>query len=253
MKRHVLFSALSFALLCPAVAAGQSSHDGRAFLKRTENNFAPSPIIIRNGRCEGNYNLNSKSAVERRFFGDFNAPAEYFYAPSAEASPDGPIGWRLYRDSTDRWVLEVKRFANFREAETELDREFPYRSILYGEKLSDEEKAEIERRNREMLARRNEERPKRYRVASRIVPLADSSATRLYDRMVRTIDGYVSPGRPARYTDGYSVTFRTVVGHEVRTLRIDNPDGEVEKLADLFLQLIADIEAGRNSLIEMLR
>lgn len=242
---------LSFAfvqvfLVTIAIADNSQSQSGRIFQKRIENNYKNNVIVeLSNGKTDGMYNYDSKSAIEKLFFGDFNAPAEYFYSPSSEASPEGPLGGRLYRDSMGRWVLETKRFANFREVEAELDREFPYRSILYGENLSKTEEAEIQRQNREMMGRRGEERLKRYRVASCVVSLSDSLSSRLYERLTRAIDSYKSPGKLALFFDGDWVTFRTVVGYDLWSINIQAPEGELETLSDLFRAMIADVEAGQ--------
>ncbi|MDE5945660.1 MAG: hypothetical protein K2G93_08800 [Rikenella sp.] len=244
--KPLLFSIFTLFLLSPTVAAGQESHEGRTFLKRIENNYANNVIVeLPNGKTDGMYNLNGKSAIEKLLFGQFNAPVECYYDPSGEVSPNGPQGVRIYRDSTERWVMEVKRIPNFREVNAASEREFPIRSIRWNEKLSDSETVEIRQRNREMAARQNEQRLDRYRVESQTVPLSDTLAARLYDRTVRTIDTYVSPGKPLMICDGYSVVFRTVVGNDLWTFRIDNPTEEPERLSDLFRAMIADVEAGR--------
>lgn len=105
MKPAILTFTL-FITLSLVSAQEPEAGDGRKFLKRIENNYRNNvKTILPNGQIEGDYNLSSKSAVEKLFLGEFNAEVEFFLAPSFE----GASGMRIYRDSTDKHVLEVKK------------------------------------------------------------------------------------------------------------------------------------------------
>ena len=119
-------AALLTLILFAAQEASEAQHNGGRFLKRIENNYTNSiRVIEKDGSVHGMYNLDSKSEMEKRFFGDFNAPVEFFIAPPFE----GSSGFRLYRDSTGGWVLEAKQVANYREVEEKLADEFPLMSF----------------------------------------------------------------------------------------------------------------------------
>lgn len=105
MKNRLFLGVVLF-LLVPTAVAGQESHGGRRFLKRIENNYANNVIVeLPNGKTDGMYNFESKSTIEKRFFGDFNAPVEYFVDPSFR-----PVtGFRIYLDSLGTsYLLETK-------------------------------------------------------------------------------------------------------------------------------------------------
>lgn len=92
--------------LSPIVQCQSTANEDGHFLKRIENNYANRVIVeLPNGKTDGIYNLDSKSAMEKRFFGDFNAPVEYFVDPSFR-----PVtGFRIYPDSSGTsYLLETK-------------------------------------------------------------------------------------------------------------------------------------------------
>jgi len=114
MKKITLVTLVSLCSITFAFAQG-------GFLKRIENNYEHNitEVFDENNeviRIEGDYNLRSKEGVEKLFFGDFNAKVEYFFEPSFE----GALGFRIYRDSMDRYTLEVKSIANFKEVHSAL-------------------------------------------------------------------------------------------------------------------------------------
>lgn len=81
-------------------------------------------------------------------------------------------------------------------------------------------------------------------IVSRIIPVSDTFADSMYAKTVTTIDTYTAKGKPAMIFDGDMITFRSVVGSEVWTFTIHEPDGKIKKTSDLFRQIIADVEAG---------
>ena len=243
MKKWLL-SCLIMAGGASAVAESAVS-EGRIFLKRVENNYANNVRIrFENGTTGRYYNFNSKSTKERLFFGDFNAPVEYYYDPSSEASPDGPLGLRIYPDSVGQYVLEVKRFLNFRDVNRVVEDEFPIISIPWEVSLSAEQEDSVKRRNRTIRAQQVEAKTKRYRVGSETVSIDSTLFESLHKAVVRVIDGYRSDGDLAIVLDGYAATLWAVVDYDVWTLNVHCPTGAMEQLSDLFRQMIVDVEAG---------
>lgn len=103
MRNATIILSLFFLLIIPCRSA---VNDDGHFLKRIENNYANNVIVeLSNGKTDGMYNFNSKSPMEKLFFGDFNAPVEYFVDPSF-----CPLtGFRIYPDSLGRsYLLETK-------------------------------------------------------------------------------------------------------------------------------------------------
>lgn len=104
MRNATIILSLFFLLIIPCRSA---VNDDGHFLKRIENNYANNVIVeLSNGKTDGMYNFNSKSPMEKLFFGDFNAPVEYFVDPSF-----CPLtGFRIYPDSLGRsYLLETKK------------------------------------------------------------------------------------------------------------------------------------------------
>lgn len=210
-------AALLILILFAAQEASEARHNGGRFLKRIENNYTNSiRVIEKDGSVHGMYNLDSKSEMEKRFFGDFNAPVEFFIAPPFE----GSSGFRLYRDSTGGWVLEAKRMTNCREAEEELTKDSP-------------------------LMRLSADTPERYRIEARSIGIGDTLAQRIYDCTTRIIDRHTGGGYPDMVFDGEQITFRCVVGYDLWTLTLHAPrDNKAAKAAELYRRLIDDIQAG---------
>lgn len=165
------------------------------FLKRVENNYIDNTIVQKpDGRIDGRYNFDSKTALEKRFFADFNAKVEYFVNPSFMPI----VGFRIYPDSLDTaYLLEVK--SKDRKSDT---------------------------------------------IVSRIIPVSDTFADSVYVKTVNTIETFKANGKPAMIFDGDMITFRSVVGSEVWTFTIHEPEGNVKMTSDLFRRMIADVEAG---------
>lgn len=81
-------------------------------------------------------------------------------------------------------------------------------------------------------------------IVSRIIPVSDMFTDSVYVKTINTIETYKAIGKPAMIFDGDMITFRCVVGAEVWTFTIHEPDGKIKKTSDLFRQMIADVEAG---------
>ena len=85
-----------------------------------------------------------------------------------------------------------------------------------------------------------EELPKHFKVEIKSIPISNQFADKLYKMMVSFIDNFKVKGIPPVSTDGYSVTFRTVVDDEVWSLEIHMPKGKANSIANLCRDIISD-------------
>ncbi len=245
---------LTCVLACFAVSFSRAQQSTR-YRKIMENNCRDDFEFSEGygtGIPRDSYNMESKTPVERLFFGDRNAEVEYFFLPSF----DGASGLRLVKDACGGYVLETKRVTNWQEVERQIVEEFPPKGYATVEELmadversknlSEEEREREAVENAAMNDRLRRERHRRWTIRTCSVPVSGACAGKLYERIASAIDGFTMKGRPAVIGDGYDVTFRCVVGDELRTLTVQNPDAEsVRRLSDLCRRMIADIEAGR--------
>ena len=89
-------------LSIPFVFSQQGDHvDGGEYLKRQEYNLGMG------GAC----NLDSKSDIEKQFFGFLNSPVEFFFAASVDVATESPRGFRIMKDTLDQktYIIEVIR------------------------------------------------------------------------------------------------------------------------------------------------
>jgi hypothetical protein len=223
-------------------------HDGGHFSKKVEYNF------MRNGVC----NVKSKSDIEKLFFGDFNAMAEFCYDPSSEINPCIPSGFRIISDSSDTYfILEVKHVLNYREAAneaaTEVKKALERQMIDIPGKLLDSLPRDVFNRifdyNENILKNKiemyYEELPKHFKVEIKSIPISDQFAEKLYKMMVSFIDNFKAKGIPPVSTDGYSVSFRTVVTDELWSLGIHMPKGKASLMTNLCRDIILDANDGQ--------
>ena len=226
-----------FSILLGTVAFSQSTR----FLKRVENNYS-SDLVRLNGKPDGYFNLDSKTEVEKLFFGDINAGIEFYVSPSTEAN----YGFRILKKPSDgSYTLEVKRISNWKEVETELREEFPWQRASANRYISEDSSVRLAQHNQAMLAEREKERPKRYQVETESIPVTDSFAEKLHERFVSSIDHFKGTGRPGKVLDGEETTFRCVVGDDVWTLTVSKTERNILELSDLCKRIIEDAEAGR--------
>jgi hypothetical protein len=215
---------------------------GSHFVKRVEYNL----ILEGRGKYRNIYNLKSKAEEEKLFFGNFNAPVEFFYSPSF----DGASGFRIVRDSLGATILEIKYISNYGEVtrmrfQMARDRQ---NKIDIPINLIDSLPREIisliwDYNNHRLIAKKSKELPeyyKHYKVESLFFPISKHLAEKLYERMVSFIGHFKAKGVPPIIEDGYSVTFRTVVDDEAWSLEIHMPEGNALKMADLCRQIITD-------------
>ena len=221
----------------------QYPYDGPQFVKRIENNVLNLPI--RAFRPDGSiiihYNLNSKTEVEKLFFGEFNAPVEYFFEPDFGTA----FGFRIVKDSvSDSPMLEIKIISNYDEVRVELEEKFPSIGFKNPSLVPDSVIKQSAIHNRSMYAKRKEESLKLYRIKTFSFPVSSQFAEILRDNMATLIEHF--EGLPGGQYETCAVTFRYVVGNEVRTLLIQGkPQGKIFQLCELCQQIIADGIGGK--------
>lgn len=157
------------------------------FVKRVENNIDRCNLenILPDGSVEVLYNLGSKSDLERLFFDRFNAPVEFFFRPNPGMNdPRDVAGLRILKDTADNsYRLEVKRIANLKEVDDELDKEYPYVYFRAEDVTPELPYSEIRRHiehNDSMDTKRRQERMKRYRVETKSFRISQQLADALY-------------------------------------------------------------------------
>jgi hypothetical protein len=200
MKKRIIFFLFFVSFILSAFSQSGVHNGGGKYIKRIENNLY----------VYGMNEFRSKTEPEKRFFGDFNAPVEFFYEPAFE----GASGFRLVKDSLVV-SLELKYITNYKEAKKELDGKYSstYLNDLY----------------------------QLVNIESRLVPISEQFAEELFEKMVYFIDNFKAKVIPAIIFDGYSVTFRTVVDeNEQWSLWIHMPKGDALRMANLCLQIITD-------------
>lgn len=246
-----LLSAVALCAVSGAIAGNPSLPDGRRLPERIETTRFSRTVGP--NRMDASDSVVGKQRLDRRFFGDFNARVEYLLEPSSSET----FGCRIYRGATDTaYVMEVKRVANYKEVEKQLQKEFPSIGIPAEDFFSTpkEEHERILAHNRKMWRAMAAERLKRYRIEAHSIPISDRLADRLYETTREGIRS-VEPEKK-RYTadgdeittvifDGAVATFRCVVDDDmVWVLRYHAPTGELKRLSELFRAMIADVEAG---------
>lgn len=211
-------------------------------------NFSTSSKLIENSHtANGLSNVGSKSNdIEKLFFGDFNAKVEFLCEPSFY----GASGLRIYRDSADHsYLLETKRITNWEEVNELINEKYPPAPAKI-ETTTLEQWEQRRRENIEQQAKIDAERLSSYQIKRTIVPIGDTLTSRLYATLVEAIGKMENKKSPASsdgiikiVKDGTSATFRCVVDNQLWTLRCHMPDGDFERLSDIFMQIIADVEA----------
>lgn len=202
------------------------------------------------------YNLSGKSVNEKFLFGDMNAEVEFFTEPSFSS----PYGLRIIRDSLNFSHLEIREVANYGEVEKRLGEKYSNKYLVFGPdeldkfkdfKLSDEEKEAMAAHNREMGAKREEERWELYRKEVHSVPVTDAFAQLLFERVSFAIDTFkgVSSRKIVNgmilenvILDGDTRIFRCVVDDEVWMLKVHEPTGRTKALATICDNIFNDVK-----------
>ena len=181
----------------------------------------------------------SKTPTERLFFGDFDAPFEFYAAPSFE----GAYGCRIFcQPESGFWMFETKRVLNWEEVDKIGRREYPSQIIQIA--LSQGRDAEAwEEMNRTIADRRARENAKLYRVKTVSFPIADSLARRLCADLFVALATAPDTIRGQGVFDGLSATFRSAADDRVWTLKYHEPDeGDFLRLTELCTRMIRDAE-----------
>ena len=206
---------------------------GGQFSKKIEYN------ILSNILPQKVYNLSSKGIHEKLFFGDCNSPVEFFI----ESFFEGEFGFRIKTDSLKKSIiLEIKYIANYREARNEAFRKYPLQIVTWNQSphLSIEIYNQILSENQEQMNRAYKEMENLYKIDSCSYFISHQFAYKLYNKIVEMIRNFQAKGIPPIIEDGYSVTFRCVVGDEVWTLTIHAPTGQALRMSNICRQIIKD-------------
>jgi hypothetical protein len=236
MKKIIVFGFLCFFLISPVFSQRGKHVGGASYIKRIEYN----PIML-----YGVYNLKSKGDMENLFFGDFNAPVEFFYNLFFSSAS----GFRIMKDSLAKsCTLEIKYVLNydeaFKEAAENIRQDIPqeiwdFRPKNFLHLLWDYNS------NGDIAKRFYEELTKHFKVETRSFAVSDRFAELLYDKMLSFIGNFKGKGVPQMVAHSYLVSFRTVVEDEVWSLAIHMPNGEALNMADLCRQIITDALNGK--------
>ena len=203
----IVFLTIFLILQCFFVAFSQKGENFSQgeFLKRVEYNLSP---------FENVYNFDCKDETEKMFFGDLNAPVEFFIFHAF----GGTSCFRILKN-TDKptYTLEVKYSYNPNRipilAPSDTLKIIPV-SIQFAELL--------------------------YR---KMVFFIDNiKAVRDFPHIDGVLDPDANIKVERRIFDGEGVTFRTVVEDEVWSLKIRTPAGNARKLTDICKQIIEDVK-----------
>ena len=173
------------------------------------------------------YNLSSKGETQELFFGDFNAPVEFFCEQQFESA----YGFRVVRDTLrKKHFLEVKNISNYMEVDS-----------MMSDKYSNDFSS-ISLDSMKILAKKiYEEKLKLYKVETLCFSISDQFAEKLYEEMVSFIINFKSKGLSGVILHYYSVTFRTVIDNdELWTLNIIYPMGNARKWSNFCRRIVTD-------------
>ena len=224
MNKKVLLIGFLWIILITFAFSQNGEHvDGGHFIKRIEYNVE-SKITL-------DHNLKSKGVIQKMFFGDFNAPVEFYYLPSSEAAYWEPYsGFRIVSGVSHKsYSIEVKYISNYAEATKEAQKRYP----TIGNNLTTAH-------NREALINQTKESLKLYKIETLLFPISNQLAERMYKKMISLIDNFKAKGAPPLMVDGEWVEFRIVVEDELWSLYIYVPRGDSLKMSDLCRQIIRD-------------
>jgi hypothetical protein len=163
--------------------------------------------------------------LEKLFFGNTNSPVEYVIEVSDEAErrPEfkGSAGLRLYKERPDsrNWTLEIIPFGDY---SIRGDYELAVKAV----------KAEV-----------NEKTYKQYRPKTKIFTLHHIGDW-LREEFTSLIVGFRAEGGRAWIHDGYTATFRCVIGDELWTLTIHMPQNRALQMSNLCRRMIEDAQLG---------
>jgi hypothetical protein len=267
MKRAI-FLALTALLSWQLAMAQKSDHiNGDHFQKRVIYNAYP--YLDENKQPV--YNLEGKGVFDKIFFGFTNSPVEYIIA-----GMDSQGGLRLYRDRPDSrdWKLQIIPITDHWMAVSEVERdikmvEIPWDYLAwlqpdlrkevwenyYGsigaeaiiKLFPDIPKSvheELQEHNRKAYrAKESEETYTSRRPETKIFAVGRLGDI-LYDKVFALISNFRAEGGIMQWDGGYGATFRCVVGDELWSLHINNPENRAERMSDLCVRIIRDAMEG---------
>jgi len=242
MKRFFEFLIISILFVSSSFSQNGEHINGGQFSKLIEYNL----LIL-----DSVYNHNSKEDIEKRFWGKFNAPVEFYYSRSTEAYPVlfYVAGFRILMDSINKtYTLEVKHVTNYIEASAAASAKFPLsyevspeqlvEDIKKHQKLTEEEQKAKDKQREEQQAKNREERNRLSNIETISIPITPLFAELVYKKTVSLIDNFSSQGLPRPIYGGFRVIFRTVVGNEVWSLNIHVPKGNALKMTNMFEDIL---------------
>jgi len=234
MRRILKTFLLGAAIIQIAFAQNGDHTEGGRFVKKIEYNFLAINY----------YNTSGKNEIEKLFFGEYNAPIEFFYTDEYH----GHFGFRIIKDSTGLSnSLVVNFIINYHDAVKEAEEMFPLKSTILA-KFDSENDINLEqviRHNKIMSAKRLEVLLTLYKIENRIFKLNNFFAEELRKKTVSLIDNFKAKGVPSFISGGEIFTFRVVVEDEVWSLWIHEPTGNALKMAELCKQIITDAQANQ--------
>lgn len=217
----------------------------------TDFNLAVEPSLLRPGfisskiNCPTQYNLKSKTDIQKVLFPDYNAPIEYFVAPSF----DGSYGFRIQDLGNDSCELEVKWISNWKEVRLKLGEEFPAIGIPVelSFKLPKQANEVIGKYNYSQFEKRNLNAIQHYKVEAKRVMISKAFFDQLYSSFVYQIKNHKFKGYPAMVLDGESVNFRYVSDDLLWNFNIHSPapSEKFGKLKNICDQIVRDVKENR--------
>jgi len=233
--RKVLLTCFFLGVIIQFIFAQNNEHkEGGRFVKKIEYNFWAINY----------YNTSGKSEIEKLFFGEVNAPIEFFYTDDYI----GYFGFRIIKDSISLSnSLEVKYISNYKEAVKKAEEMFPLKSTILA-KFDPEYDMNLEqalKHNKKMRAKYLEVLPTLYMIETRYFQVNNFFAEELRKKTVSLIANFIAKGIPPFISGGNTFTFRAVVGDEVWSLWIHEPTGNALKMANLCKQIIKNAQTNQ--------
>lgn len=185
------------------------------------------PSLMRGGfvssdiNCPTQYNLESKTGIQKILFPDCNSPVEYFVAPSFH----GSYGFRIQELGNDSCELDVKWISNWKEVESKLDKEIPSIGIPaeIDSKLPKEAIKVIAKHNSSQLEKRHQNTIQHYKVEAKKVIISKAFFDQIYSSFVYQVNNHKFKGYPTMILDGESVNFRYVSDDLLWNFTIHSP------------------------------
>ena len=206
-----------------------SYSDHGPFIKRIEfNKLIPG----------GGFNVEAKSKLELKLFGESNAFVEFYHLPKRA----GASGFRILKDeSTGSYLLEAKYVSNYDALLKETSEKYPTIAVSGPDAVSKDSLQKITAYNGAQIRKQSEEMLERYTIENFTLEVTPRFAEELHDNMTSFIGNFKGEGVPPVIKGGHRVVFRSVVADEVWSLSISNPKGHPFK--ERCMQILSDVKA----------